>query len=166
MEPVYRCVSSLRTSLMREFLFSFPQTQCAMLLQNPNPPLLNEEELLHPFLVLIIWMCRWPGFKFDQTTNCCLYFKSHSFKFLYVFITCFNEPEAQTGVHSLLNSLEFAVYLCFMTAYNQSASKFHACGCLCLNTRIVYQLDVINSTDNLLCGQPQLNAKSLLACMF
>lgn len=57
------------------------------------------------------------------------------FEFLYIFRYTFYEPEAQIGVRYLLNPLEFIVYLCFMAAcVYHSASKFHVCVCVCINT--------------------------------
>lgn len=55
------------------------------------------------------------------------------FEFLYVFRYTFYEPGAQIGLFSLLNPLEFLVYLCFMAAcIDHSASKFHVCICVCV----------------------------------
>lgn len=124
---------------VNEGIFSFPRMG-EMRLQNPPPPLQNEEEGAHSSISAktsaSLRLSLRPRFTFDQpNVQSFLFLSLHSevfwFERLYVFHWTFHEAEAQTGVYCLLNPLEFIVYLCFMAAcIDHSASKFHVCVCV------------------------------------
>lgn len=168
MELVYGCVSSLRTVLMRKFLVSHEHRGRIAPSEPTSPLQIKEESLIHPSQQRLPCLKILSRFTFDHATKCSAVsiFVPHLWGCLIWIPLCLplHALWARGPNWGALSTQPYGIWSLFAfhgrMHWSLFASKFHVCVCVSVRMHPPYNLveisfsemDVMNSSDNPLCG--------------